>query len=84
MFETWENLGEHYTDDKRVVIAEMNCKPKKDKKVCRSFGVDRFPTYVLFDEGVKKKLMSGKKRLKDLVNCVDDLIEENAMFRDDF
>lgn len=83
MFETWENLGEHYANSKKVVIAEMNCGPKKNLKVCRSFDVDRYPTYVLFKNGEKEKTISGRKKKKDLIEYVENLIKESSITRDE-
>lgn len=42
IFDIWENLGEHYSNDKRILIAEMDCEPDKNKKVCKSFKVSGY------------------------------------------
>lgn len=83
MFSTWEDLGEYYANSEKVVIAEMNCGPKQNLKVCRSFYVDRYPTYILFRNGEKMKQISGRKDRKNLIGLVENLINESLIFRDE-
>lgn len=84
MFNTWESLGEHYANSKKVKIAEMSCRPKKNLKVCRTFDVDRYPSYVLFKHGKKEKHTSGRKTKKNLVHYVEHLLKkESSVIKDE-
>lgn len=83
MFMTWEYLGEHYANNNRVVIAELDCTPKKNLKVCRAMGVDHYPTYILFKNGQREQKMRGRQRKLDLIEYVEDLFEESVMLRDE-
>jgi hypothetical protein len=40
MFDAWESLGDHYFEDDRIQIAEIDCEPDLNKQVCKGFGVD--------------------------------------------
>jgi hypothetical protein len=40
MFDAWESLGDHYFEDDRIQIAEIDCEPNLNKQVCQGFGVD--------------------------------------------
>lgn len=83
MFETWENLGEHYANNNKVVIAELNCEPKKNLKICRSFGVHRYPSYILFNNAEKEKKVSGRKKKKAFISYVEHLIKKTLTTKDE-
>lgn len=82
MFETWENLGEHYANHKNVAIAEMNCKGKT-LKICRLFGVKWFPTYMLFKNRKVEAKLKGRQSERDLINYIEDLKAETSVLRDE-
>lgn len=78
MFDVWENLGEKYSNDKRFVIAEMDCEPEKNKKVCKSFKVRGYPALIMFKDGVKYEKFIGERKLDDFVTYVEDFLREEA------
>lgn len=83
MFLTWEYLGEHYANNNKVVIAELDCTPKKNLKVCRAMDVGHYPTYILFKNGQREKKMSGRQQRFDLIEHVEDLLDGSAILRDE-
>ncbi|CRK96813.1 CLUMA_CG009948, isoform B [Clunio marinus] len=53
VFDTWEDLGEHYTNSKDVKIAEIDC--ENQKPLCKLYKVRNYPSFLMFKNGVKKR-----------------------------
>jgi thioredoxin-like negative regulator of GroEL len=83
MFDDWESLGERYSNDSRVLIAEMNCDPSSNKKICRKFDVDRYPMIFMFKDGVQGDLYDRKRSKKEFIKYVEDFLKESDTGRDE-
>lgn len=75
MFMTWENLGDHFAYDKRVVIAEIDCEPSKNYKVCKAMTVNQYPSYILFKNSKAELKLSGRQSKKTFIELVENLFE---------
>jgi thioredoxin-like negative regulator of GroEL len=72
MFSDWERLGEHYLDHRDILIAELDCEPLSKKKICKKFGIDRYPRIYMFKDGVRgKDFYDGERKKDDLVKFVE-------------
>lgn len=83
MFDAWESLGEHYWNHNNVRIAEMDCDPPKNKKICHKFGVDQFPMIFIFKDGIQGKLYEGHREKEDFVSYVEQFLDELETKRDE-
>lgn len=83
MFEAWESLGEHFWNNKNIRIAEMDCDPPENKKICKKFKVDQFPMIFMFKEGIQGKLYDGSREKEDLVSYIEQFLGELEPKRDE-
>lgn len=84
MFEDWESLGEYYFDNEKVSIAEMNCEPSVNKKICRRFEADRYPRIFMFKNGVKHdKLYDGEREKKYFIQYIEQFMSSTENKRDE-
>lgn len=75
MFEAWENLGDFYFQDDRILIAEIDCEPELNKQVCKVFGVTAYPSLFIFKNGIKDEKYLGERTKDALVKYADKFIK---------
>jgi hypothetical protein len=84
MFNDWESLGKHYLDHHDVLIAELDCEPPSKKKICKNFGVDRYPRIFMFKDGVRgKDFYDGQRTKEDFVKFVEEHLKGEGRNRDE-
>jgi hypothetical protein len=83
MFEAWESLGDHYFEDDRIQIAEIDCEPELNKQVCQGFGVDAYPSLLMFKGGFKADKYLDERTLQDFVNYADKFIKDTKNVKDE-
>lgn len=83
MFEAWEALGDHYFEDDRIQIAEIDCEPKLNKQVCIGFDVDAYPSLLMFKNGKKMDKFLDDRTIDELVVYADKFIKENETVKDE-
>lgn len=83
MFDDWESLGVHYANDKRVLIAEMNCETRNNKKICRKLNVDQYPMMYMFKNGVQGDLYDRKRSKEDFIKYVEKSLKADDVNRDE-
>lgn len=71
---TWAELGEEFSDDNEVVIAQMDCTANKDS--CGKHDVKSYPTLMAFHNGKMMKQYKGPRDSDSLIDWVDDLADE--------
>jgi thioredoxin-like negative regulator of GroEL len=59
------------------MIAEMDCEPEKNKKICKSFKVTGYPALIFFKDGKKFEKYIGERKLEELKIYVDDFLRED-------
>jgi thiol-disulfide isomerase/thioredoxin len=83
VFETWENLGEHYAYNyTNIKIAEVDC--EKNKSLCRKFKIRDYPQFIMFKEGRKFEKYIGKRKLKHFINYVDSYLKSSLLEKDEY
>ncbi|KAH8246773.1 hypothetical protein KR038_008689, partial [Drosophila bunnanda] len=65
---TWEELASDFINEKKVCIAEYNC--KTEKKICKDLAVTGVPTLILFKDGQIVETYKGSKDIMELRNFV--------------
>lgn len=83
MFEAWESLGDHYFEDDRIQIAEIDCEPELNKQVCKGFDVDAYPSLIMFKNGLKVEKYLEDRAVTDLINYADKFINEIVTVKDE-
>lgn len=83
MFDAWESVGVHYAHDNRIIIAEMDCGPQRNKKVCKKFGVDRYPMIFMFKDGVRGDLYDLEREKQDFIDYIENNLAKGVVERDE-
>lgn len=83
MFDAWENLGDFYFEDDRILIAEIDCEPELNKEVCKGLGVDAYPSLIMYRNGVREEKYDGERTNDDLIMFVDEYIKKPAIVKDE-
>lgn len=58
-------------------IAEMDCEPDKNKKVCKSYKVTGYPALIFFKDGKKFEKYIGERSKEELIIYVNDFLRED-------
>lgn len=77
MFNIWRNLGRHYANDSRVLIAEMDCEFGANEDICDKLEVELYPTYILFNNGKIGKEYVAEKTKKQFIGYVEKFIKKH-------
>jgi protein disulfide-isomerase A1 len=80
----WEELGQHYADDKNVVIAKLDG-TENDLPASAGLKIEGFPTLVVYKKGTNelisysgKRTFEGLKEFVDALDAIDTSSEEAA------
>ena len=68
---TWEELGAIFKSNPQVQIIKVDC--TKNSETCKKYGVQGYPTLVLFENGEAIAKHKGGRTLNELL----DFIKEN-------
>lgn len=77
IFETWENVGDHFANNKTIVIAEIDC--EEYKSLCRNFKIREYPVLVMFKNGAKFEKYVGPRTKEDLIEYIDNFLKPDTV-----
>ena len=65
----WDKLDKYYKKNKKVTIKDINC--DKDKKLCKKFNVEKYPTLIRVKNGEKVQY-DGERVLASFIKFVEN------------
>merc|ERR1712038_450336 len=69
----WDDLAQHYKDDKSIAIAKIDCTDADNKPICDKFEVRGYPTLLFFKGGEMQKKYQGSRELPELTKFADKM-----------
>ncbi|CAB4032744.1 thioredoxin domain-containing 5-like [Paramuricea clavata] len=74
---TWKAIAKHYEDNPDITIGKVDCTIETSK--CRKWGVDKFPTLAMFQDGHQVDTYKGSRDIEAVKTYISDMLYQRGL-----